>query len=163
MRQTRVGIGFDIHKLAKGRQLYLGGAAIPFAYGLKGHSDADVLLHALCDALLGALARPDIGQLFPDTDPAFKNKRSTYFLQSVKSIMKKERYLPLNIDCVIIADAPKLQQHYAAIRASLSRLLGIRQDLVGVKAKTTEGILSYSGKGIAVYCVVLLEKRGGRK
>ncbi len=161
MKNTRVGIGFDLHRLQKGRKLFLGGVLIPYVRGLVGHSDADVLLHAICDALLGAMGKPDIGQYFSDKDPAFKNKASAYFVRKVMSVLRKEKYRLLNIDCVIVADAPKIHTHSVRIKTHISRLLDIDEKAIAIKAKTTEGILSYSGKGIAVYCVVLIG--GGKK
>lgn len=160
MKDLRVGIGFDVHKFKKKKKLFLGGVNISYKFGLEGHSDADVLLHALCDAFLGAMAKPDIGQHFPDTDPKYKNISSKLLLNKVLQIMRQLRFNPVNIDCVIIADEPKLGTFRDKIRASISKIISLNKDSIGIKAKTTEGILSFSGKGIAVYCVVLLEKKG---
>jgi len=158
MINLRIGIGFDIHLLKKGRKLILGGVPIPFNLGLAGHSDADVLLHALSDALLGAMAKPDIGCYFSDKDPRNKNLSSNNILKKVKSIMVKEKYKPVNIDCIIIADKPKVSIFRDKIKEKIASILSINKKLIGLKAKTTEGILSFSKKGIAVYCTVLLEK-----
>lgn len=161
MKKTRVGFGFDLHRLQKKRKLFLGGVLIPYGRGLVGHSDADVLLHAICDALLGAMGKSDIGHYFPNSDPAFKNKASTYFIKKVTSILREEKYKLFNIDCVIVADAPNIHAHREGIKANIARLLAIKKEAIAIKAKTTEGILSYSRKGIAAYCVVLIG--GGRK
>jgi 2-C-methyl-D-erythritol 2,4-cyclodiphosphate synthase len=158
MNNLRVGIGFDIHRFKKGRKLFLGGINIPYKLGLDGHSDADVLLHALGDAFLGAMAKPDIGQNFPDTDPRYKNISSKFLLDRVMKIMQQERFKPINIDCLVITDEPKINIFTNKIKASIAKITGLNRNSIGIKAKTTEGILSFSGKGIAVYCVVLLER-----
>jgi len=157
-KNLRVGIGFDIHRFKKGRKLLLGGVNIPFKLGLDGHSDADVLLHALCDALLGAMAKPDIGRNFPDTDPRYKNISSKLLLSRVMGMVCKEKFNLVNVDCIIITDEPKINTFSDKIQTSISKITGLGKGSVGIKAKTTEGILSFSGKGIAVYCVALLEK-----
>lgn len=159
MNNLRVGIGFDIHRFKKNRKLFLGGINIPYKLGLDGHSDADVLLHALCDAILGAMAKPDIGQNFPDTNPKYKNISSKLLLSKVIKIMQNDKFNPVNIDCIIIADEPKINIFTNKIKKSISKIISLSEDSIGIKAKTTEGILSFSGKGIAVYCVALLEKK----
>lgn len=162
MNNLRVGIGFDIHRLKKGRKLILGGVSIPYKFGLEGYSDADVLLHALCDAILGALAKPDIGQHFPDNNPKYKDMPSSYFLKKIKDIMHREGFKILNIDSIIITDEPKINRFSGQIKKNISHMLDLDKDLIAIKAKTTEGILSFTGKGIASYCVVLLEMMGGK-
>jgi 2-C-methyl-D-erythritol 2,4-cyclodiphosphate synthase len=157
MKNLRVGIGFDIHRFKKGRRLILGGVSIPYRFGLYGHSDADVLLHALCDAILGAIGRPDIGQQFCDQDPKYKDISSAILLKRVKDIMRKDKFNPVNIDCIIITDEPKINVFSDKIKKSIANIISLNKDSIGIKAKTTEGILSFSGKGIAAYCVVLLE------
>ncbi|MDD5618489.1 MAG: 2-C-methyl-D-erythritol 2,4-cyclodiphosphate synthase [Candidatus Omnitrophica bacterium] len=159
MNNLRVGIGFDIHRFKKNRKLFLGGVNIPYKLGLDGHSDADVLLHAICDAILGAMAKPDIGRNFPDTDPKYKNISSKLLLSEVIKIMRKDKFKLINIDCIIIADEPKINIFARKIKKSIAKIISLSEDSIGIKAKTTEGILSFSGKGIAVYCVALLEKK----
>ncbi|MBL7197259.1 MAG: 2-C-methyl-D-erythritol 2,4-cyclodiphosphate synthase [Candidatus Omnitrophica bacterium] len=154
----KIGIGFDIHRLKKGRRLFLGGVHIPYDLGLVGHSDADVLLHALCDALLGAMAKPDIGCYFSDQDPKYKDTPSINILKKVKNIMQTEKLKPVNVDCVIIADEPKINIFRNKIKIKIADVLSLNKNSIGIKAKTTEGILSFSKKGIAAYCVVLLRK-----
>ncbi|MFH1621506.1 MAG: 2-C-methyl-D-erythritol 2,4-cyclodiphosphate synthase [Candidatus Omnitrophota bacterium] len=158
MNKLRIGVGFDVHKFKKGRKLILGGAFIPFKLGLQGHSDADVLLHALCDALLGAMAKPDIGCYFSDKDPKNKNISSSDILKKVKQIMQRDKFRAINIDCIVIADQPKINIFREKIKTKISSMLNLDRDLIGIKAKTTEGILSFSKKGIAAYCSALLEK-----
>jgi len=157
-KNLKIGIGFDIHRFSRKRKLVLGGVNIAYKMGLYGHSDADVLLHAICDAFLGAMSKPDIGQHFPDTDPRYKNISSRLLLGEVIRIMRRERFSPVNIDCIIIADEPKLAAFTNKIKASISKMIALDKNLIGIKAKTTEGILSFSGKGIAAYCVVLLKE-----
>lgn len=158
MSNLRVGIGFDVHRLKEKRRLVLGGVTIPYKLGLDGYSDADVLLHALCDALLGAIAKPDIGEHFSDRDPKYKDISSAILLKKVKKIVEKEKFSPVNIDCVIIADEPKLNIFRDKIKTSIANILSLDSDSIGIKTKTTEGVLSFSGKGIAAYCIVLLKK-----
>lgn len=158
MNRLRIGIGFDIHRLKKGRKLILGGVNIPYSLGLAGHSDADVLLHALSDALLGAMAKPDIGCYFSDKDPKNKDMSSIRILEKVSSIMKKDKFSLVNVDCTIIADEPKINIFRDKVKKKIASALSLDKNSIGLKAKTTEGILSFSKKGIAVYCVVLLEK-----
>jgi len=153
----RIGIGFDAHRLKKGRKLMLGGTEIPSAYGLAGHSDADVLLHALIDGLLGALALPDIGQQFPDTDPAFRNADSRQLLKTVLRMVRQKGYRLLQLDSTLVTDRPKLASHIPDIRQNLARLLKIPENRIGIKAKTTEGTrLALPEKSISALVTVLL-------
>ena len=147
----RVGIGYDIHRLVKGRQLFLGGIQIPSTKGLLGHSDADVLLHALCDALLGAANAGDIGEHFPDHDPKYKNISSSVLLKKVAALLTRAHCKVNNIDIVVILEKPKLSPYKDAIRKKISDVLKIKVDAVSVKAKTNEG-LDEIGKGNAVAC-----------
>ena len=158
MKNLKIGIGFDIHRLRKGRKLILGGVFIPYDLGLEGHSDADVLLHSLCDALLGAMAKPDIGQHFSDQDKKYKDISSVVLLEKVKNIMQREEFRPVNVDCVIVADEPKINIFRSKIKTNIANILSLNKNSIGIKAKTTEGILFFSKKGIAAYSVVLLEK-----
>ncbi|MBM3323999.1 2-C-methyl-D-erythritol 2,4-cyclodiphosphate synthase [candidate division WOR-3 bacterium] len=155
----RIGLGFDAHNLKRGRGLVLGGVTIPFSSGLAGHSDGDVLLHAVTDALLGAAALPDIGALFPDTDPAYKEADSAMLLEQVCLTVRKRGWRPAGLDCVVVCDRPALAPHAEAIRSSIGRLLSLKPDLVGFKAKTTEGTnLAIPGRSIAALATVLLRR-----
>lgn len=161
--KDRVGIGYDIHRLVEGRALFLGGVKIPYRKGLSGHSDADVLLHAVCDALLGAAALGDIGEHFPDTDPAYRDIRSTQILKEVALLLKKHKFTISNIDTVVITEEPKLSSFKCAIRESIARILKIGVVRVAVKAKTNEGLGDLGAKkAIAAYAVALISK-GGRQ
>ena len=154
----RIGIGYDIHKVTEGRRLILGGLEIPWNKGLAGHSDADVLLHALCDALLGAVGLGDIGQHFPPSDPKWKNYDSREFVKSVLAEVKARGWRVINVDSVIIAQAPQLSPYYGAIRTGIASLLEISPEVVSIKATTPEGLGALgAGEGIAAYVVVLLE------
>ena len=156
----RVGFGYDVHRLIAGRPLILGGVTIPFNKGLQGHSDADVLLHAICDALLGAAALGDIGKHFPDSDPHFKNVASTDLLQKTMAMIKKEAYVVRNVDTVVVAEAPPISPHREAMQTVVAQHLGINTDCVSIKATTTEGLgVTGRGKAIAAMATVLLEKR----
>ncbi len=154
---NRVGIGFDVHALVEGRRLVLGGVEIEHSKGLQGHSDADVLIHAVCDALLGAAALGDIGQHFPDTDPAFKNVDSRVLLRDVMKLIYP--YSIVNMDITIIAQAPKLQSYIGRMKDNLSQDTGTGIERINIKATTTER-LGFIGReeGIASEAVVLLEK-----
>jgi 2-C-methyl-D-erythritol 2,4-cyclodiphosphate synthase len=154
----RIGQGFDAHALVAGRKLVIGGVEIPHDKGLAGHSDADVLVHALCDALLGAAALGDIGAHFPDTDARYKGIDSRRLLREVAALLLRNRYRVVNVDATVIAEAPRMAPHIAAMRANLSRDLGIGVEAVSVKAKTTEK-LGFVGReeGIAAEAVVLIE------
>ncbi|MBQ8091286.1 MAG: 2-C-methyl-D-erythritol 2,4-cyclodiphosphate synthase [Pyramidobacter sp.] len=156
----RIGHGYDVHRLVEGRRLILGGVEIPHTVGLLGHSDADVLTHALMDALLGAAALGDIGQLFPDTDPAFAGADSIRLLEAVMEHIRDAGYAVSNVDCTVLAQAPKLKPHIPAMRARLAAAMGVAVDQVSVKATTEEG-LGFTGakEGIAAHAVALLEKR----
>ncbi len=156
----RVGIGYDIHRLKKGRALWLGGVKIPFAKGLDGHSDADALLHAIIDALLGAASLPDIGHYFPPSDQSIKNISSATMLARAVSEVYMSGYRIENIDSVIIAEAPKIAPHRDAMRATIAKLLKIPTRDIQIKGKTNEG-LGDIGKGnaIAAQAVALLKKR----
>ncbi len=154
----RVGLGYDSHRFAEGRKLMLGGVEIPGARGLAGHSDADVLVHALIDALLGAAARGDIGSHFPDTDPAWAGADSAQLLARVVAELAANGFRVGNVDATVICEAPKLRPHVAAIRARLAGLLGVAVSRVSVKGKTNERMDDVgAGLGIAVHCVALLE------
>ena len=155
----RIGHGYDVHKLVEGRKLILGGVEIPHTKGLLGHSDADVLTHALMDALLGAAALGDIGHLFPDYDPAYAGADSLKLLQAVMDHIRAAGYTVSNVDCTVLAQAPKLAPHIHTMRERLSAAMGIEVDQVSVKATTEEG-LGFTGakEGIAAHAVALLEK-----
>jgi 2-C-methyl-D-erythritol 2,4-cyclodiphosphate synthase len=155
----RIGQGFDVHRFQEGRPLILGGVRIPHSHGLIGHSDADVLLHAVTDAVLGALGKGDIGTYFPDTDPAFKDADSAHLLSSVWEMAKSAGYRLGNADATIIAQRPKMLPHIPAMRARIAELLESDVDRVNIKATTTEG-LGFTGReeGIASLAVVCLVK-----
>ena len=155
----RIGHGYDVHKLVEGRKLILGGAEIPHTVGLLGHSDADVLTHALMDALLGALALGDIGQLFPDNDPAYEGADSIRLLEEVMEHVRAAGYAVSNVDCTVLAQAPKLKPYIAQMRERLAAAMGVAVDQVSVKATTEEG-LGFTGakEGIAAHAVALLER-----
>lgn len=153
----RIGIGYDVHSLCLGRKLILGGVAIPHTKGLLGHSDADVLTHAICDALLGAAAIGDIGQHFPDTDGQYKDIKSIFLLKEVGEKLAKLGFSIVNIDSVIIAQEPKLKEYIPQMRSNLATALGLAADDVSIKATTTEK-LGFEGReeGIAAKAVVLI-------
>lgn len=154
----RIGIGYDYHRLVEGRKLILGGVEIPFSKGLAGHSDGDVLTHAVCDALLGAAALGDIGQHFPDTDPQWKDASSLALLARVAELVQRQGYRIVNFDAVVIAQEPKLAPHFAAIREKLARALAVESEFVNVKAKTTEDLEAVGrGEAMAAQAVALLE------
>ena len=157
---VRVGSGYDVHRLVYGRKLVLGGVEIPFEKGLLGHSDADVLVHAVCDALLGAVGRGDIGLLFPDTDPENKNASSMKFLEKIARLIHKNGFYVINIDATLIAEAPRLAPYRAKIEDNISTLLKIDKKRINVKATTTEG-LGFEGRGLGISarCVVLIQKK----
>lgn len=155
----RIGHGYDVHKFAEGRRLILGGVDIPYGVGLLGHSDADVLLHAIADALLGAAALGDIGKLFPDTDEKYKGADSLQLLRQVGIHLRTAGYSISNIDSTVIAQAPKLAPHVRQMRANIARALSIDVSAVSVKATTEEG-LGFTGEklGIAAHAVCLVQK-----
>lgn len=155
----RIGSGVDFHQLKKGRELWIGGVNIPFEKGAEGHSDADVLLHAICDALLGALALGDIGIHFPNTSEEFKDIRSTILLQRTMELIKQKGYSVVNIDSTICLQKPKIKQHTEEMRKVIASIVSISEDDVSIKATTTEemGFVG-KGKGIMAYATVLLMK-----
>ena len=154
----RIGHGYDVHRLTEGRKLILGGVDIPYEKGLLGHSDADVLTHAIMDALLGAAALGDIGKLFPDTDPAYTGADSLVLLERVGELLSKAGYRVGNIDATILAQRPKLAPHIPQMRANLADRLGIKVDQVSIKATTEEGLgFTGTGEGMAAHAVCLLE------
>lgn len=156
--KIKIGIGYDIHRLEENRKLYLGGIEIPFHKGLIGHSDGDVLIHAIIDAILGALGEKDIGQLFPDTDPEYKNVSSLKLLEKVIRIVKNKKAKILNIDSVIIAEEPKLSPYINSMKKILSYVLELEENSIGIKAKTNEGLGEIGeGKAIASYAIALIE------
>ena len=155
----RIGQGYDVHRLVEGRKLILGGVEIPYEKGLLGHSDADVLTHALMDALLGAAALGDIGKLFPDKDPRYEGADSIELLKQVISLLHEKGYRVVNTDCTVIAQRPKLAPFIPAMRARLSDAMGVEAERVSVKATTEEGLgFSGEGLGIAAQAVALLEE-----
>lgn len=159
MGMTRIGIGYDIHRLAEGRRLVLGGVPIEHDLGLAGHSDADVVLHAVIDAMLGAAGLPDIGELYPDTDPAYENVDSKELMRDVVDRVRRAGFGVGNIDLIIHAEAPKLSQYKQPIAESIAQQVGVGADRVSVKAKTNEG-LGPLGQSHAMACtaVVLLRE-----
>lgn len=153
----RIGHGYDVHRLVEGRKLILGGVDIPFEKGLLGHSDADVLTHAVMDALLGAAALGDIGKHFPDSDPAYAGADSLLLADRVSSLIHEQGYRIENVDATILAQAPKLAPHIPMMRENLSRALGIPLSAVSVKATTEEGLgFTGEGLGIAAHAVCLI-------
>jgi len=149
LTQYRTGIGYDIHRLEEGRRLVLGGVEVPHTKGLLGHSDGDALIHAVIDALLGAMGEKDIGQCFPDTNPAFKNIQSTELLESVAIQLKQRDYEVVNVDSIIIAEEPKLTPHIPGMKSILCPILGLGLKDLGIKAKTREG-MGDIGQGLAI-------------
>lgn len=155
----RVGLGYDVHKLVEGRELFLGGVSIPYEKGLLGHSDADVLLHAIMDALLGAAALGDIGKHFPDTDEKYRGISSIKLLEHVGLLLEEERYIIENIDATIIAQKPKMAPHIESMRKNIADALKIDVEQVNVKATTEEGLgFTGSGEGISSQAICALEK-----
>ena len=155
----RIGTGYDVHRLVEGRDLILGGVKIPYEKGLLGHSDADVLLHALCDALLGAAALGDIGMLFPDNDPAYEGADSLKLLAKVGERLQEEGYYISNIDATVIAQRPKLSPYRMQMRDNIADVLHLEKDQVSVKATTEEGLgFTGRGEGIAAQAVCLIDR-----
>lgn len=155
---VRVGSGFDVHRLVEGRRLVLGGVDIPYAKGLLGHSDADVLIHAICDALLGAAALGDLGEHFPDTAGEYKDIDSRRLLGQVKLLLQAEGWTIINIDCTIIAQRPKVAAYIPAMRTNLAHTLALEAKQIGIKATTTEELgFTGRGEGIAAQATVLIE------
>ena len=155
----RVGIGYDIHALKKGRKLILGGVPIPFAKGLLGHSDGDVLLHAICDAVLGAMGEADLGEHFRDTDPKFRGADSLLFVKKVRALLKTRRLRIENVDATLVAEKPKLSEYKNRMRRNIAGAFGLGASQVGVKAKTAEK-LGPVGKGKAIECFAVASLRG---
>ena len=159
MTNLRIGHGYDVHKLTAGRKLILGGVEIPFEKGLLGHSDADVLTHAVMDALSGAARLGDIGKLFPDTDPAYAGISSLRLLEAVKKLLLQQGYIVVNIDATLLAQAPKVAPYRKEMTANIAAALDIPEERVNVKATTEEGLgFTGDGSGMAAHAVVLLEK-----
>lgn len=157
----RIGHGYDVHRLVENRTLIMGGVDIPWEKGLLGHSDADVLLHAVADAILGALALGDIGKHFPDTDPAFKGADSLKLLEHVVNLVGDRGYRVGNLDATIIAQKPKMAPHIPAMRENIARVCGVEPDRINVKATTEEGLgFTGCGEGISAHAVVLLQPFG---
>lgn len=155
----RIGFGFDTHRLVEGRPLVLGGITIPHHVGLLGHSDADALLHAICDALLGAANLRDIGYHFPDTDPQYKGVDSRILLRDTVSLLHQRGYRVGNIDCTIVAEAPKLNPHVPAMQEVIAPLLQVDVDCVSIKATRNEGMDAIgNGEGMKAYAVALIQK-----
>ncbi len=155
---TRSGIGYDLHRLAEGRKLILGGIEVPFNKGPVGHSDGDVLVHAVCDALLGAAGMGDIGTHFPDTDPKWKGVSSLLFLEHLRKLLDARRLRISQIDTIVIAENPRLGPHFSAMRQALAKALGIRPEQINLKAKTNEGVGELGrGEAVAAYAIATLE------
>lgn len=155
----RIGHGYDVHRLCENRKLIIGGVEIEYEKGLLGHSDADVLLHAVSDALLGAAAMGDIGGMFPDNDPAFKDADSLVLLKKVVERLAESGYKAVNIDATIIAQRPKMSPHIPEMRSNIAEALGVDVDCVNVKATTEEKLgFTGSGEGISAHCVCLIDK-----
>ena len=158
MCNLRVGHGYDVHRLVAGRKLILGGVHIPYDFGLDGHSDADVLVHAIIDSLLGAAALGNIGQHFPDTDASYKDIDSLLLLRKTAILLSENHYKILNIDSTVVAQAPKLNPYINKMREKISSALGIDISCVSVKAKTEEGLgFTGSGDGMTAYAIALIE------
>jgi 2-C-methyl-D-erythritol 2,4-cyclodiphosphate synthase len=156
----RVGFGYDAHRLAAGRELRLGGVLVPFEQGLVGHSDADALLHAITDALLGAAALGDIGTHFPPSDARWKDADSRDLLRGAARVLSEAGWVVDNVDSTVVAERPRLGPHIPAMRAEIARTLGLAVEQVSVKAKTTEGLgFTGSGEGMAAYAVALISPR----
>jgi len=156
---VRVGIGYDVHKLTENRKLILGGIEIPYEKGLMGHSDADVLIHAIMDALLGAAAKGDIGKNFPDNDEKYKDISSMILLKRVKDILNEDGYTVVNIDSTIVAQRPKLASYIDSMRKNIAEVLEIEIEQINIKATTEEGLgFTGEGKGISAYAICMLKK-----
>jgi len=154
----RIGFGYDVHRFMEGRPLILGGTEIPYSLGLWGHSDADVLIHALCDALLGAAGLEDIGTHFPDTDPTWKDISSIHILERVCQMVREKGYNPQQVDMTIVAQSPRLGPFIPRMKEVLSPVLNLPALQISIKAKTTEGLgFTGRGEGVAAYAVALLK------
>jgi len=157
----RIGFGYDVHRLTEGRKLILGGLEVPHPQGLAGHSDADVLLHALTDAILGAIGEGDLGRHFPESDPAYQDISSLILLEKVIAMAKQKGLAPSNIDATIVAQSPRLKKFIPGMVENIAPVLGIDKDRVNIKATTTEGLgFPGRGEGIAAYAVVMLRNIG---
>lgn len=155
----RIGIGYDVHPLMEGRKLFLGGEEVPYHKGLVGHSDADVLIHSICDAILGALGERDLGRMFPDTDDRYKDISSMELLREVCLLMKRRGYLPSNVDATVVAGSPRLARHIGRMEKNIADCLGVAVENVNVKATNPEGLGTLGREeGIAAYSVCLLVK-----
>ena len=156
-REFRIGHGFDVHRFRRGRKLILGGVEIPYRMGLVGHSDADVVCHAVINAVLGAMSEGDIGMHFPDTDPQYQGIPSTKMLDAVLGIMRRRRFKLVNVDVTVIAQQPKLAPHYAAMKKNIARRFRVAENKISIKATTTEKLgWAGQGKGMAATAVALL-------
>ncbi len=156
----RIGHGYDIHRTVTGRRLVLGGVQFDADFGLAGHSDADALTHAICDALLGAAALPDIGHFFPNTDPAWQDANSLVLLQKVVALLRQQGWEPTNIDATLIAERPKIAPRLAEMKAALARATGLPPEAIGVKATTNEGVDQIGrGEAIAAHAVCLITRQ----
>jgi len=154
---NHVGIGYDLHRLVDGRKLMIGGIEVPFDKGSQGHSDGDVLSHAICDALLGAAGLGDIGTHFPDTDPQWKGASSLLFLERIRELVANRRFRILGIDAIVVCERPKLGPHFPAMRAALAKALGITAAEINLKAKTNEGVDAVGrGEAIAAHAIANL-------
>jgi 2-C-methyl-D-erythritol 2,4-cyclodiphosphate synthase len=159
MSETRIGLGYDVHAFASGRRLVLGGVFVPFDRGLAGHSDADVLVHALMDAILGAMRAGDIGQHFPDTDAAYEGLSSLTLLQRVGTMMRDAGWTLTDADTVLVLESPKIAPHRDVMRANMAAALAVPVERIGLKATTTEKLgVTGRGEGVAAQAVVLLER-----
>lgn len=155
----RIGIGYDIHRLVVGRNLFIGGVQIPYIKGLTGHSDGDVLLHAICDALLGASSSTDIGEIFPDSDPKYNGISSVELLKQVNSLIKKKNFEIANMDTVLIAEEPIFSHFKKQMQKTIALILDIKEDRVNIKAKTNEGLDEVGRKeAIAAYAVAIITR-----
>lgn len=158
----KVGMGYDIHRLIEDRPLFLGGVEIPYIKGLLGYSDGDALLHAIADAMLGAMALGDIGELFPDTDPQFKDISSAKILAKAAALIREKGYVVNNVDTVVLAEEPKIYPFKSRMVDKIAVILGVEASKVNIKATTNEGVGSIGkGEAIAAYAVVTLEEKGG--
>jgi 2-C-methyl-D-erythritol 2,4-cyclodiphosphate synthase len=158
MTNNRIGFGYDVHKLVKGRKLILGGVEIKFKKGLAGHSDADVLIHAIIDSLIGAMGEHDIGFHFPTNDPKYKGISSLLMLEKIADLVRSKGYSVINIDSTVVAESPKLSPYTREMRLNISSVLGIPEGCVNIKSKTEEGLgFTGKGQGISAYAVSLLE------
>jgi len=153
------GIGYDLHRLVEGRKLMIGGVEVPFEKGSQGHSDGDVLAHAICDALLGAASLGDIGTHFPDSDPKWKGASSLIFLEQIREVLKNRKFRIVNIDAVVVCERPKLGPHFPAMRGALAKALGITANEINLKAKTNEGVDAVGrGEAVAAHAVATLSQ-----